>query len=99
LGHPGELKPGYTPIAYVRTAHSAVRMSAIEWRVGKETGGAKLADAPHLKAGDIAQVRLVPQQPFVVDAFQRCAGLGRVAIMEGASCVMIGKIVDVQLQA
>jgi len=32
-----------------------------------------------------------PSQPFVVEGFKKCAGLGRVAIMEGNSVVMLGK--------
>ena len=42
--HPGELKPGYTPVAFVRTGRSAVRLKKINWKVGKETGGQKLKD-------------------------------------------------------
>jgi hypothetical protein len=37
LDHPGELKKGYTPIGCVRTAHSAVRLTDIKWKMGKET--------------------------------------------------------------
>ena len=35
LDHPGELKKGYTPVAFVRTGRCAVRMSQIKWKVGK----------------------------------------------------------------
>jgi elongation factor 1-alpha len=42
LTHPGELKPGYSPIAFVRTARSAVKMTKIVWKIGKSTGGKKL---------------------------------------------------------
>jgi elongation factor 1-alpha len=94
--HPGELKKGYTPIACVRTAHSAVKITDIKWKIGKETGGKKV-DAPnYLKANEIAEVVFEPKQPFVVDLFKNCEGLGRIAIMECNSVVMLGKIVDVQ---
>merc|ERR1712091_136257 len=69
LNHPGELKCGYTPIAFVRTARSAVKM---------------------------AEIVMEPQQPFVVDSFKACEGLGRVAIMEGNSVVMLGKVTKVE---
>merc|ERR1711907_693480 len=65
MSHPGELKVGYCPIVFVRTARSACKMTKIDWKIGKE-----------------------PQQPFVVDSFKTCEGLGRVAIMEGASVIM-----------
>jgi len=96
LNHPGELKKGYCPIAFVRTGRSAVRMSDIAWKVSKETGMQK-AEAPQaLKANDMAQVTFEPQQPFVVDTFKNCEGLGRVAIMEGNSVVMLGKVVKAE---
>jgi len=92
LTHPGELKVGYTPIIYVRTDHSSCKMTAIVWKMGKETGGQKV-DAPvMLKAGEVAEVEWTPQQPLVVDTFKSCPGLGRVAIMDGNAVVMIGKV-------
>jgi len=95
LHHPGELKVGYCPIAFVRTGRSAVRLSDIAWKVGKETGGAKLEKPVSLKANEMAQVSFQPQQPFVVDTFKNCEGLGRVAVMEGNTVVMLGKVTKV----
>jgi len=92
LDHPGELKVGYCPIAFVRTGRSAVRMTKIDWKVGKETGNAKVENPVSLKANEMAQCVFEPQQPFVVDTFKNCEGLGRVAIMEGASVIMLGKV-------
>jgi len=95
LNHPGELKPGYSPIAFVRTARSAVRMTKINWKVSKETGGKKAPEPANIKANEMAEVVFAPQQPFVVDSFKSCEGLGRIAIMEGATVVMLGKVVEV----
>jgi elongation factor 1-alpha len=91
LDHPGELKPGYTPIAFVRTGRSACRMAKINWKIGKSTGNAKVEEPPMLKANELAEVVFEPQQPFVVEPFGQCEGLGRVAIMEGNTVVMLGK--------
>jgi elongation factor 1-alpha len=93
LDHPGQLKVGYTPIAFVRTGRSAVKMSKIDWKIGKETGGKKLEGPKYVKANEVAQVVFEPQQPFCVDSFKNCEGLGRVAIMEGNGIVMLGKVV------
>jgi elongation factor 1-alpha len=95
LEHPGELKVGYCPIAFVRTGRSAVRMTKINWKVGKETGNQKLEDPVSLKSTEMAEAVFEPQQPFVVDTFKNCEGLGRVALMEGASVIMLGKVVSV----
>jgi elongation factor 1-alpha len=92
LNHPGQLKVGYCPIAFVRTARSAVRLSEIVWKMGKETGNQK-AEAPSaMKAGEMGSVKFQPQQAFVVDKFKSCEGLGRIAIMEGNTVVMLGKV-------
>jgi elongation factor 1-alpha len=96
LTHPGELKVGYTPIVYVRTDHSSCKMSKLIWKMGKETGGQKVEDPLMLKAGEVAEVEWTPQQPLVVDTFKNCPGLGRVAIMDGNSVVMIGKVTKVE---
>jgi elongation factor 1-alpha len=95
LEHPGELKVGYCPIAFVRTGRSAVRMTAINWKIGKETGTAKIPNPVSLKSNEMAECVFEPQQPFVVDTFKNCEGLGRVAIMEGASVIMLGKVTAV----
>jgi elongation factor 1-alpha len=94
LNHPGELKVGYSPIAFVRTARSAVRMSKINWKISKETGGKKAPEPANIKANEMAEVVFQPQQPFVVDNFKSCEGLGRIAIMEGATVVMLGKVME-----
>ena len=94
LDHPGELKVGYTPVCFVRTGRSAVRMKALNWKMGKETGNKK-AEEPHcLKANEMAEVVFAPQQPLVVDSFKNCEGLSRVAIMEGNGVVMLGKVIS-----
>jgi elongation factor 1-alpha len=99
LNHPGELKVGYTPVGFVRTGRSALKMTEIKWKLGKETGNKKAENPNNLKANEMAEVTFEPQQPFVVDNFKNCEGLGRVAIMEGGGVVMLGKIVDVVRKA
>jgi elongation factor 1-alpha len=99
LTHPGELKVGYTPIAFVRTGRSAVKIASISWKMGKATGNAKVENPPSLKSNDVAEVVFEPQQPFVCESFKVCEGLGRVAIMEGNSVIMLGKVVKVEYQA
>jgi elongation factor 1-alpha len=95
MNHPGELKVGYTPIGFVRTARAPIKMTGINWKVSKETGGQKAENPPFLKANDMAEVVFAPVLPLVVDSFKSCEGLGRIAVMEGASVVMLGKITTV----
>ena len=95
LHHPGELKVGYTPIGFVRTGRAPVKMTKINWKIGKETGNAKMENPPSIKANEVAECVFEPTQPFVVDTFKACEGLGRIAIMEGNTVVMLGKITTV----
>merc|ERR1712137_382024 len=96
MNHPGELKAGYCPIVFVRTARSACKMTKIDWKIGKETGGSKAENPTALKSNEVAQIVMEPMQPFVLDSFKSCEGLGRVAIMEGNSVVMLGKVTKVE---
>jgi elongation factor 1-alpha len=98
LDHPGQLKVGYSPIAFIRTSRSACKIVKIAWKIGKATGGAKAPEPAFLKANEMAEVVFEPQQPFVCDSFKNCEGLGRVAIMEGANVVMLGKIAKVEFK-
>jgi len=54
----------------------------------------KAPDPANIKANEMAEVVFQPQSPFVVDSFKSCEGLGRIAIMEGATVVMLGKVVE-----
>jgi elongation factor 1-alpha len=90
LNHPGQLKVGYCPIAFVRTGRSAVKLSKIAWKIEGKTK-AKNEAPVFIKAGEMGVCEFEPSQPFVVEGFKKCAGLGRVAIMEGNSVVMLGK--------
>jgi elongation factor 1-alpha len=94
LDHPGQLKPGYSPIAFIRTGRSAVKLASIDWKIGKKTGGQKAPEPAFLEANEMAQCHFEPQQPFTCEGFKACEGLGRVAILEGASVVMLGKVVS-----
>ena len=64
--------------------------------MGKSTGGVKAEDPQYIETGDGAEIELTPQAPFVVEPFKTCAGLGRVAIMEGNGVVMLGKVMSVE---
>lgn len=95
LDHPGQLKIGYAPVGYVRTGRSACKIVAINWKMGKETGGAKVENPDYIKANEVAEIVFKPQSPFVCEGFKKCEGLGRVAIMEGNTVVMLGKAISV----
>jgi len=95
LDIPGEIKVGYSPIGFVRCGRSACRINALEWKMGKETGGKKMEDPHSLKSNEMAQVEYKPIQPFVADSFKNCEGLSRIAFLDGNGVVMLGKVISV----
>merc|ERR1712022_72009 len=95
LDIPGEIKCGYSPIGHVRCGRAACRLVKINWKMGKETGGEKAEGVTSLKTNDAAEAVFEPQQPMVVDSFDKCEGLSRIAFMDGNSAVMLGKVVAV----
>merc|ERR1711924_424832 len=101
LDIPGSIKCGYSPIGHVRCGCAACRVVKIVWRQGKDTGGDKIEDDSggivELKTNDAAGVVFVPQQPIVVDTFENCEGLARIAFLDGNSAVMLGKVSAVNL--
>jgi len=99
LDIPNEIKCGYSPIGFVRTGRAACRISALKWKVGKETGGKKMEDPHALKSNEMALVTFEPQQPLVADTFKNCDGLSRIAFMDGNGVVMLGKVSAVEAKA
>jgi len=96
LDVPNEVKVKYCPTIFVRNGHSSCRLTAINWKIGKETLGKK-AEEPHsIKSNEMAEVVFEPIQPLVVDVFENCEGLSRLAVMEGNGVVMLGKCIKVE---
>ena len=94
--HPGQLKPGFSPLVHVRTAKSACKMSKIIWKSSAKTGNEKMMDPPFLEKGEQAEVIFEPGQPFYCETYEQCQGLGRVAVMDSNQLVMLGKVIEVE---
>merc|ERR1712139_613119 len=98
LDIPGEIKVGYSPIGFVRCGRAACRISKLDWKMGKETGGKKAEDPHALKSNEMAQVCFEPCQPLVVDSFKNCEGLSRIAFLDGNGVVMLGKVITTEIK-
>jgi len=103
--HPGQLKAGkdgkggFTPVVHVRTCKCPCRLARVNWKMGKSTGKQKVEDADFVEKGDVAELVFEPKMPMFVDSFKNCEGLGRVAVMDSNSLVMLGKVIDVVYKA
>merc|ERR1719198_2127001 len=104
--HPGKLKVGYTPLVLIRTLKCPCKITKIISKVTKANQKAakkkedlenmKEFDAKFIQKGDIADLEFEPQMPMCCQAMKDCEGLGRVAILESNSLVMMGKIRSVE---
>ena len=94
--HPGQLKPGFSPCVHVRTAKSACKMTKIMWKQSKKTGDQKIENPEYLERGESAEIEFSPQQPIYLEPFDQCEGLGRIAVMDSNSLVMLGKVISVK---
>jgi elongation factor 1-alpha len=100
--HPGKLKVGYSPLVLVRTAKAACKVTKLLWKVTKanlkiikskkEMEDYKEKDPKFVQAGDTCELEFEPTMPIAVSAFKDCEGLGRIAVLESNSLVMLGKI-------
>ena len=93
--HPGQLKPGFSPLVHVRTAKSACKMVKIIWKSNAKLGNDKIENPDFIERGDQAEVIFEPLQPFYCETFETCQGLGRVAVMDSNQLVMLGKTIEV----
>jgi len=88
-------KGGFTPSIHIRTAKAPCQMTAINWKMGKSTSNAKVEGVPYIEAGDQAEVVFAPKMPIVVQPFDACKPLGRIAAMDSNSLIMLGKVTKV----
>jgi elongation factor 1-alpha len=90
-----DYKGGFTPSIHIRTAKAPCQMIKINWKMGKSTSNAKVDGVPYIEAGDQAEVVFRPRTPIVVQPFDECKPLGRIAAMDSNSLIMLGKVIKV----
>ena len=94
--HPGQLKPGFSPCIHVRTAKSACKMTKINWKISKKTGDQKIENPEFLERAEQAEIEFEPKQAIYLESFDKCEGLGRIAVMDSNNLVMLGKVMSVK---
>jgi elongation factor 1-alpha len=100
---------GYTPLVLVRTAKAPCEMTKIFWKlspsqlktVKKKTDlqvlkENSIAEGPHkfVQRRDFTSIQFMPCQPFCLESFSACEGLGRIAVLESNNLVMLGKCTE-----
>lgn len=95
MNHPGQIQKGYAPVLDCHTAHIACKFDEIESKIDRRTGKVLEEEPKNIKSGDAALVRMVPQKPMVVEAFNQYPPLGRFAVRDMKQTVAVGVIKEV----
>jgi elongation factor 1-alpha len=95
LNHPGQIQNGYAPVLDCHTSHIACKFDHIESKIDRRTGKVMEEEPKAIKSGDAAMVRMVPQKPMCVEAFNSYPPLGRFAVRDMKQTVAVGVIKEV----
>jgi elongation factor 1-alpha len=85
------LNLGYTPIVVCRSAKVACKMTKIVWKKGRM---GRTENETFLANREVALVEFEPTAPLYVEPFEACADLGRLAVMEGNTLIMVGRVMS-----
>ena len=99
LNHPGQIQKGYAPVLDCHTSHIACKFDEIESKIDRRTGKVIEEEPKAIKSGDAAMVRMVPQKPMCVEAFQQYPPLGRFAVRDMKQTVAVGVIKETTRKA
>lgn len=91
-----EITVGFTPVIDIHTAHVACKFVEIISRIDRHTGAELEKNPKCLRNNDAALVRLVPQRPLVVEAFNDCPPLSRFTIRDIHRAVAVGIVKSVK---
>jgi len=100
--HPGQLhasrgtKGGFTPSVHVRTAKAPCQLNKIHWKKGKKTGNQPIDNPQYIETGEQASVTFIPKMPLYLESFSVSKGLGRIAVMDSNTLIMLGKVTEVE---
>ena len=95
LNHPGQIQKGYAQVLDCHTAHIACKFDELESKIDRRTGKVIEAEPKAIKSGDAALVRMIPQKPMCVEAFNQYPPLGRFAVRDMKQTVAVGVIKEV----
>lgn len=95
INHPTVIAKGYTPVFHVHTAQVPCRVEAIPKKLDPKTGAVLQENPDFLKNGDVAEVKLVPLKPLVIEKQSDNPHLSGFAIRDAGQTVAAGVCIDV----
>lgn len=95
INHPGEIRPGYTPVVDCHTTHVSCVIKDIFVAYDKRSGKALPGKPEFLKNGSAADVLMKPTMDIVVEEFKEFPPLGRFAVRDMRRTVAVGVILEI----
>merc|ERR1712241_948829 len=95
LNHPGEIRPGYSPVLDCHTAHIACKFAEIQQKIDRRSGKVLEENPKSVKSGDACMAVMEPQKPMCVEPFTDYTPLGRFAVRDMKQTVAVGVIKEV----
>ncbi len=94
LAIPAQLAPGFAPLFHCHAASISGRIEQILQKIDPRTGVVTEENPPYLKKGDAAVVRVVLNQPMVIERVGDIPQLSRFAVRHGGQTVAAGMCID-----
>jgi elongation factor 1-alpha len=88
--HPTAIAAGYTPVLHAHTAQVAATISELIVKMDPSSGQPTENNPKTLKTGDVADVKITPLRPLVLETFKEFPELGRFALRDMGSTVAAG---------
>jgi len=95
ISHPGEIKPGYTPVMDIHTAHVPCTWIEFKEKINRRTGRVIESNPQSLKAGEAAMVIMKPTKDLCVESYSEYPPLGRFIIRDDG-IVAVGVVKEVE---
>jgi elongation factor 1-alpha len=94
LAIPTQLAPGFAPLFHCHAASISGRIEQILQKIDPRTGAVTEENPPYLKKGDAAVVRVILDQPMVIERVGDIPQLSRFAVRHGGQTVAAGMCID-----
>ena len=94
LQHPTAITAGYTPVFHAHTAQIACTISEISQKLDPKSGEVVQEKPEFIKKGDLAEIKVTPTKPMVLEKASEIPQLSRFAVRDMGMTIAAGVCID-----
>ena len=94
INHPTVIAKGYTPVFHIHTAQIPCQFTELVRKIDPKSGQTTAENPDFLKTGDVAEVKIKPLKPVVIERQRDNPHLSGFAIRDAGATVAAGVCVD-----